>query len=439
MFHSFAKVAHPPPPSGIPSWVLVSGSGDVATWDADYAGNQFWADGVEYNNIAAFFAAFGVTFTRGSTATYVDSAGIVRISNINTPRLTFDPDTLAPLGFMNEEARLNLVENSRAFEAASWDTVQNATVTDNSAIAPDGTMTACLFEATGSSNMRVMDQFPTPGVPGVASVFVKKVNNDQVKVGFTPSTSNATIFTFSTESLVDGINVTSSSFERFPDDWYRITVHGAGDNLEAMDIRSNASNVAGDAYHIWGAGAEAGDFPTSHIPTSGGTFTRSAERCEVTFDNAGTDEPFKNWNIPAGSMYAEYQHDGLLGLQKYGFSIIGPVDNDLDAIFLRTKTDGTSEFFTAKIAGNGGDTSFAAAITANTKAKSAVSWKVDDIAYSLNGATVDTDITADIPILTRMLIGSRQLGERNLNGTLARQAYWIEDLINADLETLSIL
>ena len=53
-----------------------------------------------------------ITFTRASSATYVDSAGVLQTATTNTPRFTYNPVTLAPLGLMVEEARTNSIRNN---------------------------------------------------------------------------------------------------------------------------------------------------------------------------------------------------------------------------------------------------------------------------------------------------------------------------------------
>jgi hypothetical protein len=53
-----------------------------------------------------------ITFTRASTATYTDSAGVLQTAAINAPRFDYNPTTLVPLGFLVEEARTNLLLNS---------------------------------------------------------------------------------------------------------------------------------------------------------------------------------------------------------------------------------------------------------------------------------------------------------------------------------------
>ena len=53
-----------------------------------------------------------VTFTRASSGTFVDSAGLITTATTNEPRFDHNPTTGESLGLWVEEARTNLVLNS---------------------------------------------------------------------------------------------------------------------------------------------------------------------------------------------------------------------------------------------------------------------------------------------------------------------------------------
>ena len=82
-----------------------------------------------------------ITFTRSTTATFVGSNGLIQSAAINAPRFDFDPVTLAPLGFLIEEQRVNLLLYSAEFDNAAW-AKTNTTITANATTSPDGTANA---------------------------------------------------------------------------------------------------------------------------------------------------------------------------------------------------------------------------------------------------------------------------------------------------------
>jgi hypothetical protein len=81
-----------------------------------------------------------ITFTRASTATFFNSAGVLTSAAVNAPRFDYNPSTLAPRGLLIEEQRTNSELYSEDFANAHWQKNQ-ATVTSNVIIAPDGNLT----------------------------------------------------------------------------------------------------------------------------------------------------------------------------------------------------------------------------------------------------------------------------------------------------------
>ncbi len=53
-----------------------------------------------------------ITFTRASTGTYFDAAGVMQTATTNTPRWDYDPVTHVLRGLLIEEARTNSIRNS---------------------------------------------------------------------------------------------------------------------------------------------------------------------------------------------------------------------------------------------------------------------------------------------------------------------------------------
>ena len=65
------------------------------------------------------------TFTRSTTATYFDAAGLLQTAAINTPRFGHDPATRVPLGLMAEGAATNFLPNADTPNV--WPTSVNGT------------------------------------------------------------------------------------------------------------------------------------------------------------------------------------------------------------------------------------------------------------------------------------------------------------------------
>lgn len=79
-----------------------------------------------------------VTFTRASTGTYFDSAGVMRTAAVDEPRIDYDPATLELRGLLVEEQRTNLLLRSQEFDNVSWlVSTGTATKTANTDVAPD--------------------------------------------------------------------------------------------------------------------------------------------------------------------------------------------------------------------------------------------------------------------------------------------------------------
>jgi len=60
-----------------------------------------------------------ITFTRASTATYFDSAGVLQSAAIDAPRFDYNPSTLVAQGLLIEEARTNSIRNNTMVGAAA--------------------------------------------------------------------------------------------------------------------------------------------------------------------------------------------------------------------------------------------------------------------------------------------------------------------------------
>ena len=209
-------------------------------------------------------------------------------------------------GLLIEEQRSNLLLYSETFDLSSGSGryfPTNTTITANQAISPSGTLTADKMTETtaapvqgGSQNNKLISPSAvavTSGKKYSMSVYVKRATGTRNIDIRTNSTNGAFAFSKCVFNLSTGVATNSNSF---PVDGFSITNVGNGwfrcsitkiatatANSSFSIVLNNTSNTnlyAGDgssSVFLWGLQSEEGAFPTSYIPTSGSTVTRSAD------------------------------------------------------------------------------------------------------------------------------------------------------------------
>jgi len=239
-----------------------------------------------------------VTFSRASSATYINSAGQVASAADHEARFDHDPVTGECQGLLLEESRTNLVTYSEEFD--QWNAGSNATITPNAAIAPDGSMTADLITGSLPSADVVLTGLSTSNTESyTASIYVKAGDDttgalraggdgNYIEIQFNLSTETFT--------LSDGGNsaVISGDLQSVGNGWYRVIVSGS-----AVGYTTSSNVLTSGRLYIWGAQLEQGSFSSSYIPTSGSTATRSQDIAQVTTADIYGDE-FTIINKPFG-------------------------------------------------------------------------------------------------------------------------------------------
>lgn len=232
-----------------------------------------------------------VTFTRGSTATYVGDDGLIKTAASNEARFDHDPATGESLGLLIEESRTNLVTVSEN-AAGSLGYTTTATFDLDVLTAPDGTTTADRIVTSGAGQVRsYANNLLLAGQTGTLSLFLKAGTITSVTVDFN------TTFAQTTVDLINGTTSSSSStIHKLPNNWYRVTLTWTATANKGYRVRYGG---AGNFY-VWGVQLELGSFPTSYIPTSGSTVTRSADVASMTGTN------FSSWyNQSEGTVFAD--------------------------------------------------------------------------------------------------------------------------------------
>lgn len=177
---------------------------------------------------------------------------------------------------------------------------------------------------------------------------------------------------------------------------------------------------------------EVGAFATSFIPTAGAAVTRSADVATMTGTN------FSSWYNPTeGTVVANF--DTYAPSVADGFGRVYQIDNatNNNVIALQKNNGGGSQFFGyVAVSGAGQATLFTSAISANTPAKVATAYKLNDFGQATNGGTLVTDASGTIPTVSQMRIGSLS-GVSSLNGHVRQISYYNTRLLNSQLQTLT--
>lgn len=389
-----------------------------------------------------------ITFSRGTTATYVGSNGLIQSAAINTPRFDYDPVTLAAKGLLIEEQRTNLLTYSEQFDNAAW-TKTNSTVTANATTAPDGTTTADKLLDNSTSGVHSVQQnivaSTTAGLSYSGSVFVKAAERGFVLVGlgggaYTTSPYVSVNLSTGAISVVNGA-ATAFSATQYPNGWWRVSVTGTtlSTGTATLDVRVSTDGTwanrmyvgDGSGIFIWGAQGEAGSFATSYIPTVASQVTRSADVATMTGTN------FSSWyNQSEGTFVASGDTAKPSGVSQTANAFYANDGTSGNAVSLRF---GTSAVTGLVQAGSVAQTAFAgASYTANTPVNWAIAYKTDDTALCVAGGTVAVDTSVTVPTaLTQINIGARNSSLDPVNGHIRAIAYYNTRLTNTQLQALT--
>ena len=224
-------------------------------------------------------------------------------------RFDHNPITTESLGLLIEEQRTNLLLRSEEFDNAAW-SKSAVTITSNTLVAPDNTLTADKLNATTANTFHFVQSsnVTTTAVVTTVSMYVKSGGYDYVYIDFiTGAFSPAVYFNLNTGAVVSTVgSPISPEIKSVGNGWYRCSfsfLAVAGASYIRAFISDTGSRVSflGDGYSgifIWGAQLEAGAFPTSYIPTVASQVTRSADSASMTGAN------FSSWyNVSQGSFY----------------------------------------------------------------------------------------------------------------------------------------
>lgn len=175
---------------------------------------------------------------------------------------------------------------------------------------------------------------------------------------------------------------------------------------------------------------EVGTFATSFIPTAGSTVTRTADVAVMTGTN------FSSWfNQTEGTFVTKSQLSRQATLAGTTIVMVSASGSVNDQIVMFYRATGNTGFDSVVGGVSQAGLNNGVAITANTVAKIASAYKVNDFAMSTNAGTVQTDTSGTLPTVNQMQLGAVWISP--LNGCIRSVDYYPTRLANEVLQALT--
>lgn len=252
-------------------------------------------------------------FTRASTATYYNRAGVIAVAAVDEPRFNYGRhyDVVTPLpptpGLLVEAAKTNLMLQSQ--DITTW-TAITANFAGNASQAPDGTITADRIRPTQTSVSHGASRMASGAVAAGAavggSIFLRAAGYDKVIFRCAPS-GEAAGFQMAvnlttgaiTNPVAFGTGAVLNAFRVaiLPGGWFRLEMEGSVVGATAYGLFvyiGDFTAYAGDGVSgvdAWGAQVELGAV-SSYIPTTTAAVTRAADvGVPQLLSNVLEDEP----------------------------------------------------------------------------------------------------------------------------------------------------
>jgi hypothetical protein len=386
-----------------------------------------------------------LTFTRASTGTYFDSAGVMRSAAVNAPRWDYDPATLALRGLLLEDARTNPAVPSSDFTTGFW-AKTDTTATAASGIAPDGTNTMQRIAETATNALHYLWQLHAvpASVMLTASVFVKMQQIRYLQFFLDNGASLGAFATFDLQAgtvsqaltAMGGATIGTASIVPISNGIYRCAITTTigssvsarfGLILSTVPTSPFASNSylgnAANGTLFWGAQTEAGAFATSHIPTTSAAVTRAKDQAFLSKTG---------WYVPpGGSWFVEY-------IRTMPHPTVG-----LTRLVQENASVGTTPLFCGTVgdlgAFDGALLLTANAAASNTIARGASTWAPGTGKVCLNGGAVTTgaqatgypDITLPFQLFQTAIVNE------STTGYLRKLSYYARVLADSEMQALT--
>ena len=397
-----------------------------------------------------------ITFTRASTGTFFDSAGVLTSANSDIPRFDFNPSTLAAQGFLVEEARTNSIRNNTMVGAVAG---TPGTLPTNWTVTP-ATGLAANIAAIGTENgINYVDIQFVGTASATSQCFISAESTTQIVAASGQSwtgsyylalTSGSIIAAGITGARIDitGRTAAGSTLENTQLNYTpvsgvlsqnRVSVSRTLTDVNSVRVNSAfrvdvANGTSVDfTLRIGLPQLELGAFATSVIPTTTTALTRSADVASVN-----TLSPW--FNASEGTLYGEVSSAAQTvgGVSRRIANINDGTEADRITVGWAGATAVGAAFVTDNSVTQAGFNSPSGAYPFPTKV--ALAYKAADFQAAVNGSAFATVSSGTVPTVTQMRIGdvvTGGTGPQNLNGHVRRISYFPRRLSQAELTAIT--
>ncbi len=379
------------------------------------------------------------TFARASTATRINKDGLIESVATNVPRLNYDLTNGVAAecpSLLLEPSSTNLVTYSESFDNSYW--TKSALSAVSGFISPDGNANAFkLVEDTSSGVHRLLNSAISLSGDILISIFAKKGERNWFKL----SNNNVIGAYFDLQSGSVGTvdSGVTANIENYGNGWYRCSIlknrATSGSERLVLDLSLDGSGTSylGDGtsgIYIYGAQLEIKSYPTSYIPTSGSTQTRSAETC----NGAGTASTF---NSTEGVLYAEI---AALSNDQTNRRITISDGTNTNRIVTGYNTTSNQIFYFVVVAGSTVASGNYTSSDITEFSKIAIKYKVNDFALWVDGTERHTEPSGAIfsaDTLDSLQFEQGAGGSLYFYGNVKELRVYNEALTDAQLQTLT--
>lgn len=239
------------------------------------------------------------TVTRGSSATRVNSNGLIETVGNDIPRLDYLGGGCPVL--LVEPQSTNLCLTSEDFSNVNWSKLRSSIISDQ-AISPNGSLSSDKLVEDSSTGTHYIEDVVsiTSGQEYVFSVFAKAAERSFIQLRSSSGGSWGIRATFDLSNGVpSNVEFGTASIVDYGNGWYRCIIQAQANATTVigaqirLDLDGSTTSYLGDGLsgvNIWGAQIEEKSYSTSYIPTTGSSATRLEDVVNITTTGLGLNQ-----------------------------------------------------------------------------------------------------------------------------------------------------